>query len=252
MSEDLYKILGIERNASDQEIKRAYRKMAQKHHPDRNKDNKESEEKFKKANMAYEVLSDKQKRTQYDQFGSSEGANFGSGFQGGGFDFSSFGGSGFADIFETFFGGGASHSQQQSKRGPKRGSDIETMIKITFKDAVFGAEKNLEITKPDVCDKCLGKGAEPGTKINDCRTCNGSGVIKQVRSTILGQISTSAVCGECNGEGRIPERRCGQCHGTGRARKTSKIKVKIPAGIDDNSTIRIKDKGEAGIKGGIP
>lgn len=247
MSKDYYDILGVQRGASDQEIKKAFRKMAQKYHPDRNSGDKEAENKFKQVNEAYEVLSDKQKRSRYDQYG-SDGQDFGSGFGGQGFDFSSFQGGGFADIFESFFGGGGRSSGPKSRS--KRGNDIETDITISFKESIFGVEKELEITKPDTCTHCKGHGAEPGTKINQCGTCGGSGVVNQIRQTILGQISTSVVCSSCNGEGRIPEKKCGTCHGSGRERQTSKVKIRIPAGIDENSTIRVSGKGEAGQNGG--
>lgn len=250
MSKDYYAILGVDKAADDQEIKRGFRKMAQKYHPDRNRGNKEAETKFKEVNEAYEVLSDRQKRGQYDQFGGA-GPDFSQNFQGRGFDFSGFGNGGFADIFESFFGGQQQGRSQAKSRG-KRGNDIETTIAIPFLEAVFGAEKELEITKPDTCSRCKGAGAEPGAKIKNCPRCQGAGVINQVRQTILGQIQTSSVCGECRGEGRIPEKKCGVCHGGGRERKTGKIKMRIPAGIEDNSTIRVTGKGEAGIQGGEP
>lgn len=250
MSKDYYDILGVSRGATDQEIKRAYRKAAQKYHPDRNQGDASAEAKFKEVNEAYEVLSDKQKRGQYDQFGSNfQGANFGGGFDGGGFDFSQFGGNGFADIFETFFGGQQTGGGRP-KKGPIRGNDIEARIKISFKEAIFGAEKKLEITQLQECGNCHGKGAEPGSKISECKRCSGSGVIKQVRNTILGQMSTSTVCPDCNGDGRIPDKKCGVCHGSSRTRGKNTIKINIPAGIDDNSTIRVSGKGEAGVKGG--
>lgn len=258
-SKDFYKILGVERGADDQEIKKAYRKMAQKYHPDKNKGDKEAESKFKEISEAYETLSDKQKRTFYDQFGSSQGAAGGGaqgyggfeGFNGQGFDFNNMGG-GFADIFESFFGGGAgARSSGRARRGgPQRGEDIESAISIKFEESVTGAERHLEITKSEKCEHCNATGAEPGSKIVNCSNCGGTGEVKEIRQTILGQIATSRTCETCHGEGRIPEKKCSVCHGTTRQRKKEKVKVKIPAGIHDDSTIRLSGKGEAGIKGG--
>jgi len=253
---NFYSTLGVERGASDQDIKKAYRKLAQKYHPDKNKGDKEAENKFKKINEAYETLSDKQKRTFYDQFGSTDGSSGASGFNGNtqGFDFSSFGGGfggGFADIFESFFTGGASTSTRRNRaHGPVRGEDIETRIKINFEESVNGTSRELEITKSDKCNNCNGTGAEPGTKIVTCKTCGGTGEVKEVRQTILGQIATSRICPECHGEGQMPEKKCAVCHGTTRKRVSEKVKVKIPAGISNDSTIRLTGKGEAGLKGG--
>lgn len=253
---DLYNTLGVDRNASNQDIKRAYRKLAQKYHPDKNKGDKEAERKFKEVNEAYETLSDKQKRTFYDQFGSTQGADGSQGFGGfnqnaQGFDFTNFGG-GFADIFESFFsgGGGGGSTRTRKRRRPMRGEDIETRIKITFEESVKGTDRELEITKADTCDHCKGTGAEPGSKIVTCKTCNGTGEVREVRQTILGQIATSRACDQCHGEGRIPEKKCSVCHGTTRKRKSEKVKVKIPPGISNDSTIRLSGKGEAGLNGG--
>ncbi len=248
---DLYEILGVRKGATDVEIKKAYRRLAQKYHPDLNKNNKDAEAKFKEISQAYEVLSDKQKRSQYDSFGSvggQPGMDF-NGFQN--FDFGSFGG-GFADIFETFFGGGFN---PRSGRGGRRsmavrGNDIEFNLKLKFEEAVFGCEKTLEIVKADVCDACNGTGAEPGTKITTCTACNGAGQIRSIKQTILGQVSTSRICSGCNGEGRVPEKKCYSCHGTTRVRQKSKITVRIPVGIDNGSIIKVSGKGEAGVHGG--
>lgn len=253
---DFYKILGIERNASEQEIKKAYRKLAQKYHPDKNKDDKEAESKFKEINEAYETLSDKKKKSFYDQFGQTQGAGGRGGYSGfegfgaQGFDFSSFsgGGGGFADIFESFFGGGG--GSKTRKRGPIRGENIEARIKIKFEESVTGTERELEITKAEKCDHCKGTGAEPGSKINTCSICKGTGEVRQIRQTLLGQIATSRTCDNCNGEGKVPDQKCSVCHGTTRVRKKEKVKVKIPAGISTDSTIRLSGKGEAGINGG--
>ena len=260
MSKDLYEILGVKKDATDAEIKSAYRKMAMKWHPDKHKGDKDVEKKFQEINSAYEVLSDKQKRQQYDTFGSSDGQGFGGqgGFNAGqgfgGFDFSGFSGGdggGFADIFETFFGGAHGGARQRSARKTSiRGNDIEANIKIGFEEAVFGCEKELEITKADVCTNCKGKGAEPGSSIITCKTCSGTGEIRSVRNTILGQMATSRICEDCGGEGRTPEKQCTTCHGTTRIRTKERVKVKIPAGVDNGSTIRLAGKGEGGVRGG--
>jgi len=249
---DLYEILGVPKGASDTDVKRAYRKLAQKYHPDLNKDDKEAEARFKKVNQAYEVLSDKQKRQQYDQFGS-----MGNGPRGGpegGFDFGNFGGfsggtGGFADIFESFFGGNAGQARPRRSRA-MRGNDIEAELKLKFEESVFGCEKILEITKADTCEHCKGNGAEPGAKIVNCDNCNGTGHIRSIKQTILGQISTSRACDKCGGEGRVPEKKCTKCHGAMRTRLKSKVTVKIPAGIEDRSIVKLSGKGEAGINGG--
>lgn len=259
MAKDLYEILGVDKKATDAEIKAAYRKLALKWHPDKHKGEKEAETKFKEINGAYEILSDNKKRQQYDTFGSAGGrggfGGGGAGFEG--FDFSGFSGGGgagnFADIFESFFSGGMGGGASGGRRagnGAIRGNDIEAEIRISFEDAVFGTEKDLEITKPDVCKRCTGKGAEPGSAIISCKNCSGTGEVRQVRNTILGQMTTATVCHECNGEGRVPEKVCGECHGTTRVRAKERVKVKIPAGVDNGSTIRLSGKGEGGVKGG--
>lgn len=260
MAKDLYEILGVSKSANDNEIKAAYRKKALESHPDKHKGEKDAETKFKEINQAYEVLSDKQKRQQYDAFGSTGGqggfgGGQGGGFNGGGFDFSGFndGGGGFADIFETFFGGGMGGmggGGRKKRSSAIRGGDIDASIKISFEEAVFGCEKDLEITKPDICEHCNGKGSEPGSAIVTCKTCSGAGEIRTVRNTILGQVSSSRVCDECMGEGRVPEKKCTTCHGTTRVRTKERVKIKIPAGVDNGSAIRLSGKGEGGIKGG--
>ncbi len=261
MAKDLYEILGVKKDATDAEIKAAYRKSALKFHPDKHKGDKDAETKFKEINQAYEILSDKKKRQQYDAFGAGGsgapgGGGFyqsGGGFPGGmGFDFSSFtdGSSGFADIFESFFGGGTTSRGRSKKRGPTRGNDIEAGIKISFEEAVFGCEKELEIVKSDVCKHCHGEGAEPDSNIITCKTCGGTGEIRSVRNTILGQMTTSRICDECNGEGKVPEKLCSVCHGTTRVRTKERVKIRIPAGVDNGSTIRISGKGEGGVKAG--
>ncbi len=257
MEKDLYKILGVDRSAGESDIKRSYRKLAQKYHPDVNKDNPEAEQKFKEASLAYEILSDKKKKAQYDQFGFAgfQGGGGGAGgFSGGfgGFDPSSFGGGGgFADIFETFFGAASGGGRNTSRRrGPQPGNDIESSISLTFEEAVFGAEKELEITKADTCAHCSGKGAEPGTSLESCSECKGTGQVRSVRQTILGQVQTVRTCSKCEGMGQIPEKKCAKCHGQMRTRQKSRITVKTPSGIENGSTIRLRGKGEAGTHNG--
>jgi len=254
MSKDYYKILGIEKDASEAEIKKAFRSAAGKHHPDQaTGDKKEAEAKFKEATEAYEVLGDKQKRSQYDQFGNS--ANFGgggSGFSGGGggFDFNGmnfdFGGgnSGFGDIFETFFGGG------RKSQGSKKGTSLEVQIRIKFEDAVFGTTTDFKIERLLKCENCRGNGAEPDSKILDCKKCRGTGEVTSMRQTVFGTMQHSSVCPDCDGEGKTFEKKCKVCHGTGRERKSEKIKVKIPAGVENGAIIRLNGQGEAGEKGG--
>jgi molecular chaperone DnaJ len=254
--EDYYKLLGVDKNASIDEIKKAYRKLAVKYHPDKGGP-KEDEAKFKEINEAYQVLSDPQKRKAYDQFGHN-GPRMGGGSGEGGFnpnDFAQgFGGSGFnvnfedlgglGDIFGDMFGGGRS-------RRPKKGADLETSIAIDFMESVKGVEKELVLDKYSECEKCKGSGAEPGSSKKTCPTCNGSGQIRKERQTMLGVIAQTAVCDECKGTGKVPERKCSKCHGEGREKDRKPMKVKIPAGIDSGQTIRLSGKGEAG-PAGIP
>ena len=264
MAKDYYQILGVSKNATEQEVKKAYRRMALQYHPDKHKGDKEAEQKFKDINQAYEILSDKQKRSAYDQFGEAGAQGFtgGGGFSGSGmdgnysgfgqqgFDFSSFNeAGGFADIFETFFGGQSGRSGRK-KRGPRAGEDIEFELTISFEEAVFGVEKELLVTKTAACEHCRGTGAEPGSKTITCPLCRGTGEIRAVRQTLFGQMATSQVCSKCYGEGNIQEKKCATCDGNTRLRKDQKITVKIPAGVDNGSTIRLSEKGEAGIFGG--
>ena len=242
---DYYKILGVEKNASEAEIKKAYRKLAQQHHPDTGKGD---EKKFKEVTEAYEILGDKQKRAQYDQFGSAGPGFGGQGF--GGFDFNNvnvdFGGS-FGDIFDTFFGGG---QQRNRKKGPTKGSDIEMVIGIDFEEAIFGVTKEVEVSAYAACGNCKGSGAEPGTELKTCEDCSGTGQQVKLQRTPFGQIQTATICPTCQGAGRIPEKKCKECKGEGRLLKTSRIIAKIPAGIHDQAVIRLAGKGEAGLQGG--
>jgi len=246
---DYYKKLGVNKNASESEIKKAYRKLAQQHHPDTGKGN---EAKFKEVTEAYEVLGDKQKKAQYDQFGSVGGQNTGGGAGFGGFDFRNvnvnFGGGGgvFGDIFDTFFGGGA----QGKKAGPQQGSDIEMVLQITFEEAIFGVTKEVDVSAYQACEHCKGNGAEPGTKLKNCDTCSGTGQQVRMQRTPFGQIQTASACQSCAGAGKIPEKKCEECQGAGRELKNTRIKARIPAGIHDQAVIRLSGKGEAGAQAG--
>ncbi|MFA6457846.1 MAG: molecular chaperone DnaJ [Patescibacteria group bacterium] len=258
MAKDFYKILGVEKNASEAEIKKAFRSAARKYHPDQaTGDKKEAEAKFKEVSEAYETLGDKQKRANYDRFGSS--ANFGGGnggggaggFNAGGFDFSgggfNFEGGGIGDIFETFFGGGGGGAKS---RGPARGANLELRLKIKFEEAIFGTTAEFRADRLAQCEHCGGTGGEPGAKIAECKTCHGTGEVTTVRQTVFGAMQHRAVCPDCDGEGKTFEKKCSVCHGTGRARKMEKLKVKIPAGVENGAVIRLAGQGEAGAKGG--
>lgn len=223
--------------------------MSKEHHPDLNKGKPESEKKFKEINAAYQILSDKQKRAQYDQFGPAAFSQGGHATHGGGFDFSGFAdGGGFADIFETFFGGATGFSSQ-SRRQSRKGQDIEVELKIIFEEAAFGTEKTISLSKALTCTNCRGSGAEPGSSIKSCGTCRGTGEISAIKNTILGQIRTQSTCNMCQGQGKIPERRCSQCHGNGRYNGKEEIKVRVPAGVSTGTTLRLSARGEAGVQG---
>ena len=257
---DYYEVLGVGKNASDEELKKAYRRLAKKYHPDANPDNKEeAEKKFKEVNEAYEVLSDKQKRQMYDQFGFNGPQGFGGGQNGGyysygsGFDgfggFSDFGDFGdLGDIFSSFFGGGASRSR--SSNGIRRGADLKIAIEITFEEAYLGVEKEISINRNERCSHCNGTGAARGTSAEKCSVCNGTGKIRQVVTTPFGQMATQKVCSTCSGTGKVIKQPCEVCHGKGIIKKTVKLKVKIPEGIDDGQTVVLKGEGEIGSNGG--
>lgn len=253
---DYYEILGVAKTASDDEIKKAFRKLAVKYHPDKEGGD---EVKFKEANEAYEVLKDKQKRQRYDQFGhagvggaSSGGGGgysgnpfegFGGFNNGQGFEFN-FGDGGLGDIFGQFFGGG-----QQRSQGPTRGQDVEVAVTLTFEEAVFGVEKKISLMLADECPHCHGTTVEPGSSLKTCPTCKGAGQQTRIMNTMFGQIQQTVTCETCKGRGKIPERVCTVCHGRGTERREQTVTVKIPAGIDDGATIRLKERGEA-IAGG--
>jgi len=251
MSKNYYDILGIDKGANDDEIKKAYRKLAHKHHPDKGGGD---EAKFKEINEAYQVLSDKAKRQQYDQFGRTfDGGGFSS--QGGpasGWDFSGFQGfgdqgfefgGGFEDIFSDIFGGG---SRTQRKA---RGQDIQMDIEISFEEMVRGTEREINLYKRAACDHCRGTGGEPGTGKKTCPTCQGAGQIRKTTRSILGSFSQVSTCPECKGEGAIYEKKCSKCGGDGRLKREQRIKVKIPAGIENGQTISLQGQGEAGERG---
>lgn len=244
---DYYEVLGLTKAASPEEIKKAYRQKAKKYHPDVNKDDPNAAEKFKEVAEAYEILSDTQKRAAYDQFGHDafDPTRMGAG----GFGGADFGGAGgFSDIFDLFFGGGGA----QRRRGPQRGADREVRLDISFEDAVFGAEKEMEIMRVESCNKCDGSGAEPGSKPKTCGHCQGTGQVRSVQNTPFGRFETSRPCGQCHGEGKIIEKPCSACKGRGKVKKKRSINVRIPAGIDTGSRMRIQSEGEEGILGGPP
>lgn len=250
---DYYEVLGVSRNATQEEIKRAYRKLARQYHPDVNKDDPQAEEKFKEINEAYRVLSDNEARARYDQFGHAAfdgqpGAGGFGGFEGfdpsGGFE-------GFGDIFDLFdmFTGGAA---RQRARGPVRGRDLEMEVVVDFEEAVFGTEKPLEVSRIETCSRCHGNQAEPGTPIRTCPECGGSGQVRRVRQTPFGQFVTATTCGRCRGQGKYAETPCSRCGGTGVTEEKRRITVRIPAGIDSGYRIRLRGEGEAGLRGGPP
>lgn len=252
---DYYEVLGVDKSASDEELKKAFRKLAKQYHPDANPDNKEeAERKFKEINEAYETLSDPQKRKMYDQFGPDGPAGFGGGASGGyysgGFDgFSDF--SDLGDIFSSFFGGGfGGRSSRRNNNGPVKGADLKTSVDITFEESFLGVEKEVIVNRYETCSTCGGSGAKPGTVIDTCGICHGTGQVRQVQNTILGQMQTTRTCSNCNGTGKVIKQPCEECKGKGKVRKQAKIKVKIPAGIDDNQTIVLRGEGESGARGG--
>ncbi|MEE8836285.1 MAG: molecular chaperone DnaJ [Eubacteriales bacterium] len=245
---DYYEVLGVDRNADQETLKRAYRKLAKKYHPDVNP-SKEAEEKFKEATEAYSVLSDPEKRRQYDQFGFAAFENGGAGAGGfEGFDFGDiFGDSGFGDIFGDLFGNGG---RRNTGNGPRRGASLRAGVHLTFREAVFGCTKELELTLKDTCHTCGGTGAKPGTSPEQCPKCHGTGQIRQTQRSMFGMIQNITTCPDCGGTGKIIRSKCPDCMGTGFVSVKKKIRVDIPAGIDDGQSVRIRDKGEPGVNGG--
>ena len=249
---DYYEVLGVDRGADESAIKSAYRKLAKKYHPDVNPGDKEAEKKFKEATEAYSVLSDPQKRRQYDQFGHAAFEQGGGGA--GGFDgFGGFGGfSGgdmgdiFGDIFGDLFGGG----RRRPNNGPMKGANVHASVRITFEGAVFGCEKELDLTLKDVCETCHGTGAKPGTSPETCSKCHGTGQVVYTQQSMFGTIQNVQTCPDCHGTGKVIKDKCPDCRGTGFISNRKKIKVTIPAGIDNGQSIRIREKGEPGTNGG--
>jgi len=236
LKRDYYEVLGIDRDASDEEIRRAFRRLAFKYHPDHNRDEQAGEE-FKEVNEAYEVLSNAEKRAAYDRFG--HGGIEGFGEQG--FDLG-----GFGDIFDAFFGGATA----TARRGPQRGTDLYYSITTSFEEAALGCEKEISILRTENCSKCQGVGSKPGTQPKKCPSCNGSGQVRRVHQSLFGRFAHTATCEQCQGSGRIITDPCPQCQGTGREKCKRKITVNIPAGVDNGTYIRLKGEGEAGVRGG--
>ncbi len=250
---DYYEVLGVQKTATADELKKAYRKPALKYHPDRNKGNAEAEEKFKEVNEAYSVLSDETKRSQYDQLGPDafEQAQQGGGAGGNPFGgFGGFSGSGMDDIFDMFFGGQGGRGGRASNAGPQRGSDLRFDLEISFEEAAFGVEKEINLYRDETCDHCHGTGAEPGSKVETCPECHGSGYVRFTQNTMFGQMVNERPCSKCHGEGKIVSEPCKECRGRGTKKKNKHLKVKVPAGVDNGSRLRVAGEGEAGAKGG--
>ena len=246
---DLYEVLEIQKGASDEEIKKAYRKLAKKYHPDLNPGDKTAEEKMKEVNAAYEVLSDKEKRSRYDQFGwAGIDPNYGAGGASGFGGFGGFGGVDLGDIFGSMFGFGGGGSQRTN--GPVRGDNIRISVQLTFEEAAFGCEKEVTVTRMENCPDCQGTGAKKGTKAETCSVCHGTGQVRTQQRTPFGVFQSASPCTACNGKGKIIKDPCDSCRGSGRMRKVRKIKVGIPAGIDDGQTVSVRGEGNSGINGG--
>lgn len=245
MARDYYETLGVSRNAEQDEIKRAYRKLARKYHPDVNKD-EGAEETFKEVSRAYEVLSEPETRARYDRFGEAGvgGAAAGGGFQ----DFQDMGG--FADIFESFFNGFSGQPGQQRRRGPMRGDDLRLNLKLDFKEAVFGGEKEIRISHLETCSTCKGTGAKPGTSPRTCSTCNGAGQVRRATRTPFGIFNQVSACPTCNGTGEVVEDRCEACGGNGQKQTSKKLKITVPAGVENGTRLRVSGEGDAGKRNG--
>lgn len=244
---DYYEVLGLNKGASEDEIKKAYRKMAKKYHPDLNPGDEKAEAAFKEVNEAYQVLSNPETRAQYDQFG-HDGPT-GQGF--GGFDFSGFGDGGFGDIFDMFFGGGGfGGTSRRRSRGPVRGSDVRYDLDISFEEAAFGTKKEIEVVRMENCTECKGTGAKKPDDVTTCPVCNGSGEVSHAQNTAFGRFVNVRTCDRCNGEGTIVSDPCPKCRGRKRVRRVRKISVTIPAGIDNGQAITLRGEGEIGERGG--
>ncbi|MBI1885566.1 MAG: molecular chaperone DnaJ [Chloroflexi bacterium] len=237
---DYYEVLGVPRNATTEQVKRAFRKLAMQYHPDRNKEDG-AEARFKEIGEAYEVLADPEKRAAYDRFGHAglQGFDMGRPFEG--FDFG-----GFGDIFEAFFGG----TMGRRGREAQRGHDRKVAVEIDFEEAAFGCEKEIEVGRTELCDRCGGSASEPGSQLARCAACNGTGEVRRVHRSFFGQFVNIAACSQCQGEGRIITRPCRDCKGAGRQRRRRKLLVKIPSGVDEGSQMRLSGEGDAGFNGG--
>ena len=247
---DYYEVLGVDKNADDATIKKAYRQLAKKYHPDMNPGDKEAEVKFKEASEAYAVLSDPDKRRQYDQFGHAafEGGAGGGAGGFGGFDFNGADmGDIFGDIFGDLFGGGRG---RRANNGPMQGANLRTQVRVTFEEAVFGCDKEIELTLKDECSSCHGTGAKPGTSPVTCPKCGGKGQVVYTQQSMFGMVQNVRPCPDCNGTGKIIKEKCPDCYGTGYIASKKKISVTVPAGIDNGQSIRIRGKGEPGVNGG--
>lgn len=259
---DYYEVLGVDKNATDEQLKKAYRSLAKKYHPDANQDNKkEAEAKFKEINEAYETLSDAGKRKMYDQFGPEGPQGYGPGaggpFGGGGYYSYSSSGSGFddfgdlGDIFSSIFGGGfGGGSASKRNTGPMKGEDLKARLEISFEESYLGCEKEISLYRNEICHTCHGNAAKPGTSPETCSMCHGTGSIRQMQTTILGQMQTTRTCTNCHGTGKVIKEPCDTCNGKGTNRKQARINVKIPAGVADGQTIRLQGEGEPGERGG--
>ncbi len=251
---DFYEVLGVDRGASDDEIKKAYRKAAKKYHPDLHPGDAEAEAKFKEAGEAYEVLSDSEKRARYDQFGhAGVDPNFGAGGGGGGFGggFGGFGDFGdIGDIFSSFFGGGFGGGSRSNPNAPRRGNDTSATVNLSFEEAAKGCKKNIRVTRIETCEDCGGSGAEKGSNPQTCPVCHGTGQVKRVQQTPFGAMQSASVCDHCHGTGKIIDKPCKSCAGKGRIRKTTEKVIDIPAGIDDGQIINLRGGGDAGVNGG--
>jgi molecular chaperone DnaJ len=243
---DYYEVLGVGKSASPDELKKAYRKLAAQYHPDRNKA-ADAADKFKEVKEAYDVLSNPQKKDTYDRYGHAAEGMGGMGGAGGGMDF---GGGGFGDIFDMFFGGGGGGSAQNNPNAPQRGNDLQYTMTVEFKEAAFGKETEITIPRTENCETCHGTGAEPGTPVETCNVCHGTGQQEVIQNTPFGRMVNRRACSNCNGTGKIIKNKCHTCHGSGKVKKTRKIHVKIPAGVDNGAQIRISNEGEAGTRGG--
>ncbi len=249
---DYYEVLGVQKGASDDEIKKAFKKQARKYHPDLHPDDKDCEEKFKELNKAYDVLSDSEKRQRYDQFGhAGVDPNYGGGGFSGGFSGGGFGGfDDLGDIFSSFFGGGMRTQRQSNANAPRKGQDVKVNVNLSFMEACEGKKYDIKVNCMDKCPDCNGSGSAGNSKPTTCSVCNGTGTVNVTQNTPFGQISSMKTCSKCNGKGTINTNPCHKCNGTARVRTTKTVTVDIPAGIDDGQILRIGGKGDSGLNGG--